>query len=158
MNPTPANSGDAPPRDRSQDVVSPAAMVERRLRWLLRFEALVLISAAVAVILPGSWMVEIHRLLGMGELPRSPLVEYLTRSLSGLYALWGPVYWHLASEVSRQKRLIRLLAWLKILFGVVLMAIDVAVGMPLFWLICEGPVVIGLSALTLAWLRPLKLQ
>lgn len=115
-----------------------------------------LISAAVAVVLPGQWMVEIHRALGMGELPRTPLVEYLTRSLSGLYALWGPVYWHLSSEVSRQMRLIRLLAWLKIFFGLVLMAIDLAVGMPLFWLICEGPVVIGLSVLTLAWLRPLQ--
>lgn len=103
-------------------------------------------------------MVEIHRALGMGELPRTPLVEYLTRSLSGLYALWGPVYWHVSSEVSQQVRLIRLLAWLKILFGLVLIAIDLSVGMPLFWLICEGPVVIGLSVLTLAWLRPLQPQ
>ena len=48
---------------------------ERALVWLMRAEAVVLLCALPAVVMPTGWMEAIHRGLGMGDLPRSPLVE-----------------------------------------------------------------------------------
>ena len=48
-----------------------------------------MLTALFAVFLPVRWMAETHEWLGLGEFPESPLVDYLTRSASLLYA------WHL---------------------------------------------------------------
>lgn len=125
------------------------------LRGLLRCEAVVLFSAAAAVVLPSSWMAAIHAWLGMGELPQVPLVEYLTRSVSALYALCGAVFWYLSKDVRRYADLIRFLAWLKLISGLSRIVLDAAVGLPLFWMVGEGPVVVGLSLATLYCLRRL---
>src|SRR5262249_61889667 len=68
------------------------APVERALALLLRLEGAVLLLALPFVFLPTAWMAAAHVWLGLGPFPDSPLTEYLTRSLSGLYALWGPLY------------------------------------------------------------------
>jgi hypothetical protein len=123
------------------------------LRGLLRCEAFVLFSAAVAVVLPSSWMAAIHAWLGMGELAQTPLMEYLTRSVSALYALCGAVFWYLSNDVRRYVDLIRFLAWLKLISGISRIVLDATVDLPMFWLIGEGPVVIGLAVATLYCLR-----
>lgn len=92
-------------------------------------------------------MEQLHGVLELGHLPRSQIVEYLTRSISLVYASWAPLYVYLARNVRRYVQLIRFLAWVKVVFGAGLVALDLALLMPLFWTICEGPLIIGLSLL-----------
>jgi hypothetical protein len=124
---------------------------EKALIWLLRIFAVVLLTALIPVIMPYAWMNAIHRWLGMGELPQAPIVGYLTRSCSALYAYHGAIVGFLSIDVRRYLPVIRCLLWLAVAFGVVVFGIDVAVGMPFYWIIGEGPVVVVLSA-ALLWL------
>lgn len=125
---------------------------ERALFWLVLIEGIILLSALPAVVLPTDVMEHVHQAVGMGALPRAPLVEYLTRSASLLYALWGPLYLYLAFDLRRSLPLLRFLGLTKVLFGGGVMAIDLHVGMPWFWTIAEGPVIIafGLGQFLLA--------
>ena len=50
---------------------------ERVLVVLMRISAVVLLTALVPTVMPFAWMKEIHRWLGMGELPEGPIVGYL---------------------------------------------------------------------------------
>ena len=43
----------------------------------------------------------IHRQVGLGELPQVPIVGYLTRSISALYALHGALLVFMAGDVRR---------------------------------------------------------
>jgi hypothetical protein len=62
---------------------------ERGLIFLLRYSAAVMLLAIGAVFMPFAWMDSIHRQLGMGTLPNAPIVQFLTRSASALYAGYG---------------------------------------------------------------------
>jgi len=124
---------------------------ERGLVWLLRLQGIMLLLALPAVFLPFSWMAAVHSWLGLGDLPRTPLIEYLARSLSGMYAFWGPVYLFLAGDVRRYLPLIRFVAALQIVFGVGMLLLDFTVGLLLPWIVSEGPVIAALS-LAVLWL------
>ena len=131
---------------------------ERARKWLvgiLWFEAVVLLSALTAVALPHSLMSDIHAEMGLGVLPESPIVSYLTRTLSALYATYGPLYLFLVRDIPRYIDVIRFLAWTKVVFGVFLLLVDLTVGMPAFWTVCEGPLIVLLSAATIAVARPI---
>lgn len=120
---------------------------ERLLRLLLRVSGVVLMLALPAALMPTSWMRSANDLLLTDPLPATPLVEYLTRSLSGLYASLGLVTWMLASDVRRYAPII---AWKSIagmLFAVGLIVLDTAIGLPWYWTLVEGP---GVFALCLA--------
>lgn len=73
----------------------------RALVWYLRIAAAVLLLALFAVFLPFEWMDAIHRGLGLGDLPKAPIVGYLTRSLSLLYALFGCLCLAVSFDVDR---------------------------------------------------------
>ncbi len=124
---------------------------ERSLVVLLRFAAVVLITAVVPAVMPFAWMAAIHRQLGLGELPQGPIVGYLTRSLSAMYAMHGAIVYFLSLDVRRFLPVVKCLAVLGIAFGVGMFVLDVAVGMPTPWIACEGPFVIVLGS-TLLWL------
>ena len=124
---------------------------ERALKWLLRVSAVILLIALIPIVIPYEWMNAIHRWLEMGELPRTPIVGYLTRSCSALYAFHGVILGFVSFDILRFLPVIRCLLWLAVAFGVVMLGIDVAVGMPTYWIICEGPFVVVFSA-TLLWL------
>ncbi|MGO8746577.1 MAG: hypothetical protein ACLQNE_11360 [Thermoguttaceae bacterium] len=64
---------------------------ERTLVLLLRLDAILLLMAMIPSMMPFEWMKEIHRCLGLGELPDGPIMGYLTRSLSVMYAMHGAV-------------------------------------------------------------------
>ena len=64
-------------------------MEQRLLVLLLRLAGAVTIAAFPAMLLPTDWMDATHRWLGLGELPRAPVVEYLTRSIAALYGFHG---------------------------------------------------------------------
>jgi hypothetical protein len=95
--------------------------------------------AIFVVFLPQSWMAAAHAALGMGDLPDAPIVGYLTRSASALYALHGAMILFVSFDVRRYERLITFLAIAALIHGAVMVGIDLAVGMPWFWTLFEGP-------------------
>lgn len=118
---------------------------ERLLVLILRLDGAVLALAVFAVFLPTEWMDHAHRRLGLGSLPRAPVVEYLTRSLSALYAGLAPVFFYIANDVRKYMDLVVLTALLRGLLGVFLIGIDLDAGMPWFWTLAEGPSIIAIS-------------
>jgi hypothetical protein len=128
---------------------------ERILVWLLRLGGAVMLTALGAVLMPFEWMNVIHQRVGLGELPHVPIVGYLTRSISALYALHGALLVFLAGDVRRYLPVVRFLALAGAVFGVLMLGIDYATGMPLLWTVAEGPYVVALSAVIL-WLTGRK--
>src|SRR5947199_154498 len=82
--------------------------------------------AAPCGVLPFAWMDAVHCRLGMGSLPAEPIVLYLARSTSALYASFGAVYLRVAGDVPRYRPLLRLLAWIKVAFGAALVPISIS--------------------------------
>ena len=118
---------------------------------LLRVAAVILLSALVAVVMPFPWMEDIHARLGMGELPDRPIVGYLARSCSLFYAMHGALLFFVSLDVPRFLPVIRFLGWLGVVFGVVIVPLDAAAGMPLWWTLGEGPFPLALGVAVL-WL------
>jgi uncharacterized membrane protein YvlD (DUF360 family) len=96
-------------------------------------------------------MEEIPIRLGMGELPRGPMIGYLTHSLSAMYAMHGAVVFFVSLDVRRYLPVVKCLAVLAITFGIGMIVLDVVVGMPMFWILCEGPFIVIVNAVVL-WL------
>jgi hypothetical protein len=115
---------------------------EKTLVLLLRISAIVLLTALIPTVMPFSWMIAIHRHLGLGDLPQGPIVGYLTRSLSGLYAIHGALVLFVSLDVRRYLPIVKCFAVLSIVLGAGLLILDVAVGMPRFWIFGEGPFII----------------
>jgi hypothetical protein len=126
-------------------------MAEKALVWLLRISAVVLLTALVPAVMPFAWMQEIHRSLGMGELPEGPIIGYLTRSLSAMYAMHGALLFFVSWDVRRFLPVVKCLAVLAVVFGIGMLLLDVMVGMPLSWGVCEGPFIVVLGGVML-WL------
>lgn len=113
---------------------------------LLRVLGLSGLFALVAVFMPVSWMVAVHRWLGLGEMPTSPVVEYLARSLSAFYALVGALLLVLASDLERYRPLVRYLSAAVVLMSATFTWVDWAAGMPWWWTTFEGPPGVALGA------------
>jgi len=124
---------------------------EKTLVLLLRLDAILLLAALIPSMMPFAWMKEIHRFLGLGELAGGPLIGYLTRSLSLLYAMHGAVVLFVSLDVRRFLPVVKFMAVLTIAFGLWMTGLDVAVGMPLFWIVSEGPLIFLLGCVVL-WL------
>jgi hypothetical protein len=132
-------------------MATPMNRHERILVLLLRLDGIVMLSALIPSIMPLAWMQEIHRYMGMGELPDGLIIGYLTRSLSAMYAMHGAVVLFLSLDVRRCLPVVKCVAVLTILFGAGMTALDLVVGMPLFWTVSEGPVLFLLYCVVL-WL------
>jgi len=83
---------------------------ERVLVLLLRLDGSIMLTALIAALMPFAWMKDIHRFLGIGELPDLPIIGYLTRSLSLMYAMHGAVVLFLSLDVRRFLTVVKL--WL----------------------------------------------
>ena len=123
----------------------------RLLAWLLYALGGVMSVAFLAVVMPTSMMAAIADWLGVGPLHRSPLTEYLTRSLSAMYGVFGLLHLYLARDVVRYLDLIVVFGWLTVLAGAIVTAIDFVAGMPPFWSWTEGPPTV-LTGLAYVWL------
>ena len=108
-----------------------------------------LVSAFGAVLLPTDWMAATHRWLGMGEFPDAPLTDYLARSVSALYGFHGVLLFLVAGDPLRYQRIVRYLGVMDIVFGVMLLSIDLHAGMPAPWTMFEGPPLAGSGVLVL---------
>ena len=129
---------------------------ERILCILLRWVGGVSLLALVPVFMPHAWMDEIHRSLGMGELPEIPIVGYLTRSLSLFYALMGGLLVLCSFNLVKYKAVLWYLGASFIFFGLAMLGIDYGVGMPDYWKQLEGPYVTIFGILILVLLRNVK--
>ena len=118
---------------------------------LLRLAGVLLLTAVIPAVMPFAWMKDIHRLLGMGELPEGPIMDYLTRSLSLMYAMHGALVFFLSLDIRRFLPAVKFLAVLGIVFGVGMLVLDVMVGMPPSWIAGEGPFIVVLGGVML-WL------
>jgi hypothetical protein len=124
---------------------------ENALIWFLRLSAVMLVAAAGAVVMPRTWMSAINDAIGLDPLPALPLVEYLTRSLSALYAALGACYWYVSLDLDRYLPLIRASVPVTLIFSVTLFAIDMLVELPAWWTWFEGPFLLAWTA-ALWWL------
>ena len=132
-------------------MTTPNNRYEKVLAFLLRVEAVVLLTALVPSMMPLDWMKDIHRYLGLGELPDGPIIGYLTRSLSVMYAMFGAMMLYVSRDVRRFLPVIKLITVLGVCFGLWMTALDFAVGMPKFWSVSEGPFIFLLYC-GLSWL------
>jgi hypothetical protein len=114
------------------------APCDRPLVLLLRVLGCVDLLALVAVVVPHAWLAASHRALGLGELPDAPVVGYLARSASAVYALHGAMILFISGDVRRYWRLITFLAAAAVVHGAVLVGVDIAEGMPAWWTAVEG--------------------
>ena len=113
-------------------------MVESR--WAVRLLRIILISNGVitlcalpAVFMPTPTMDFYHRSMGLGSLPRGPIVEYLTRSLSAFYAAFGVFTLVIAADLRRFAPLVACWGYTMLGFGAVLLWVDLHAKMPALW-------------------------
>jgi hypothetical protein len=120
---------------------------------LLRFGGVTALFALVAVFMPVSWMAATHGWLGLGEMPTSPIVEYLARSLSLMAAFVGALCLVLASDLERYRPLVLFLGVAFALMSPVALGVDLAAGMPWWRAASDGSLglVLGLWMSYLAW-------
>jgi hypothetical protein len=117
---------------------------------LLRLAGAVMVLAFLAVVLPVDWMAGTHRWLGLGEFPRAPIVDYLARSVALLYGFHGVLVLIVSRDPVQYRTIIWYLAVMNILFGAIIIAIDIHAGLPAMWTLLDGPpvtafgIVIGL--------------
>lgn len=126
---------------------------ERLLALLLRLAGTVMCLAFLAAVMPTDWMVATHAQLGLGELPRLPIVDYLTRSLSARYGFHGLLLLFVARDVVGYRSIVTFIGMTNIAFGLMMVAIDLHAGMPAMWTMSEGPPIATFGAVLL-YLKP----
>ena len=124
---------------------------QRSLAWILRLLGGIELAPIPTLLMPVESMKWVHQELGLGQLPVTPVVEYLARSLSAFYAMHGAMVLFLSRDVVRFAPVIRCWGVLMIAMGCVLLAIDISAGLPLWWTVAEGPFALVFGA-TIFWL------
>jgi hypothetical protein len=119
---------------------------------VLRLAGVTTLCAFLAMFLPVDWMVSTHRWLGLGEFPRLPIVDYLTRSVAALYGFHGALLLLVASDPLQHRRIVSFVAVMNVTFGLIMVAIDVHAGLPLWWTLIEGPPIMAFGVV-IAWLN-----
>jgi FtsH-binding integral membrane protein len=132
---------------------SPSAARLRLLTLLLRVSGAGLMLAFVAVLLPVDWMAAAHPWLGLGPFPRTPIVDYLTRSVAALYGFHGVFVWLVSRDPVRYRTFVWFAAVMNVLFGAMMLAIDLHAGMPAVWTAIEGPSIVATGIAIAALLR-----
>lgn len=119
--------------------------------WYLRILAAVTLAALVPMVMPTDWMAAANDWLGLEPLHRSPLTEYLTRSLSAVYALFGALTLFISRDVRRYAAFIGFAGKLTMVLGVFFTVLDLWAGLPPAWAWAEGPPTVALGFVML-WL------
>ena len=122
------------------------------LVFLLRLSGTFTSLAFLAMLLPVDWMDSIHRSMGLGELPRAPVVDYLARSVAALYGFHGALLLLISTDPVKYRTIVWFVAILNIVFGVMLVVIDLHAGMPMSWTVFEGPSLV-VFGIVIAWLN-----
>lgn len=117
------------------------------LTVILRLAGLVTLTAFVAMVLPEAWMASAHRALGFGDWPRTPVFEYLARSIAALYGFHGGLLVLISGDPARHAAIVKYMAVMYVAFGLIVFAIDLDAGMPTWWTVVEGPPIALLGVL-----------
>ncbi len=136
----------------SVEQVEDGARPRRALPIFLRCIGCLDAFALGAAVMPRAWMNAAAVALGLGPLPSEPVVGYLARSASVLYALHGLTVLYVSFDVVRYGPLIRFLAILAVFHGVIVLGIDLGEGMPRWWQCVEGPCFASTGVVVL-WLQ-----
>lgn len=116
------------------------------------------LSAFLCALMPYAWMNAVHRWLGMGPLPDAPVVGYLARSASALYAILGGLLWVCSFDLRRFRPVLCYFGAAAIVFGLLLFGIDWSEGMPLWWRLGEGPATAAMGLVVLLLSRRVGLR
>lgn len=119
-----------------------AAARLRLLVLLLRLAGAITTVAFLAMFLPADWMAAAHRWLGLGEFPRTAIVDYLVRSVAALYGFHGVLVILVSRDPLRHRSIVSFIAIMNIGLGVMLTAIDLHAGLPWWWTLGEGPPIV----------------
>ena len=124
---------------------------ERVLKWVLRVGGVCTLLALFFVFAPTDWLAGCHERLGLGPLPKGAIVEYLMRSLSAFYAMYGGLLLVLSADPRKFSGAITYTALASIAFGLAMIWIDSRAGLPQSWALSEGPssIVLGIVILIL---------
>lgn len=109
------------------------------LTVILRLAGLVTLTAFFAMVLPAAWMASTHRALGFGDWPQTPVFEYLARSIAALYGFHGGLLVLISGDPARHVTIVKYMAFMYIGFGLIVLAIDLDAGLPMWWTLAEGP-------------------
>lgn len=139
----------------SQDVTTDWETV---FKLFLRILGSLSVLGVIFVAVPYTWMNAIHAWLGMGQLPNEPIVGYLARSTSAFYALLGGLLWVVSFDLGRHHLVLLYLGAAVTLFGAALLVVDWCEGLPLFWRVWEGPVVMAFGMAMLCLNRATRLR
>lgn len=134
-------------------VVPPSPSRLRVLTLLLRVSGAGLMLAFVAVFLPVDWMAAAHPWLGLGPFPRTPIVDYLARSIAALYGFHGVFVWLVSRDPVRYATFVWFAAVMDVVFGAIMLAIDLHAGMPAVWTAIEGPSIAAMGIAIAALMR-----
>lgn len=118
---------------------------ERVLIWILRVSGVIMLMAIPAIFLPVSWMAAIHEWLGLGAFPEAPIVDYLARTESALYAIFGGLLLVISRDLQRHAAVLWYSIVTGLIFGVVVIGIDLHAGMPPRWVAGEGTAILFTS-------------
>ena len=129
---------------------------EKILRTALRIVGTGSMLAVGAVVMPGSWMAALHQKLGLGLFPDSAIVDYLARQLSAFYVVFGGLFVMLAYDVRGYASLISYVGWATMGLGVVFTVVDILDGLPLWWIVAEGPGAVGFGVMVLSLLSKIS--
>jgi hypothetical protein len=110
---------------------------------LLRLAGVITASAFFTILLPVEWMASTHRWLGLGEFPRSPVFDYLARSIAALYGFHGVLLLVVSTDPIKYRAIVWFIAVMNVVFGLIMIGIDLHAGMPAFWTLGEGPPIIA---------------
>jgi hypothetical protein len=128
------------------------------LAVLLRMIGAAELAALAFVFAPVGWMDAVHdRFLGLGPLPSGPIIEYLARHLSALYAVHGAMIVGISLDLTRYRPLAVVLGWSHVGLGPALGWTDWSAGFHWVWALGEGMVVSCCGGLIVAFARCGKL-
>ena len=126
------------------------------LTVILRLVGLIALTAFFAMVLPGAWMASTHRALGFGEWPQTPVFEYLARSIAALYGFHGGLLVLISGDPARHAAIVKYMAVMYVAFGLIVLAIDLEAGLPMWWTAAEGPPLVMIGVLIAFLARDLR--
>ena len=121
---------------------------------LLRLAGTITVGAFLAIFLPVEWMASAHAQLGLGEFPRTPIVDYLARTVAALYGFHGVLLLLVSTDPARYRPIVTFVAAMNVTFGIIVVAVDVHAGLPLWWTLAEGPPIVLFGAVLAMLNRP----
>jgi hypothetical protein len=128
----------------------------RLLVFLLRLGGVVTAAAFVAVFLPAAWMASAHEWLGLGDFPGTPLVDYLARSIAALYGFHGVLLLVVSRDPRHFRTIVQFIGVMNIVFGSLMIGIDIHAGLPTLWTLAEGPPIIAFGIVVLYLVRSVR--